>query len=559
MNQIVECVPNFSEGNDNEVLNSISAAISGSKGVSLLNVDPGKATNRTVMTFVGDPDSVVKAAFNAIKVASEKIDMSKHKGEHPRFGATDVCPLVPVANISLKELVPYAQQLAKMVAEELKIPVYLYEHAAKNNKRKNLADVRLGEYEGLQVKLLKKDWKPDFGPTIFNKKSGALAIGVRDFLIAYNINLNTKSTRLANAIAFDVREKGRIKRKGHPVIGEIVKDQKGNPKTIPGSLKNVKAIGWYIEEFGISQISMNLTNINETPVHIVFQEVIKKADKRGVRITGSEIVGLIPLKSMLDTGKYFLKKQNRSIGIPEKDIIDIAIESLGLNQVKKFTPEKNIIEYFLNSLANDKKKNIELTASEFSDEVTRESPAPGGGSVSAYVGSLGASLGAMVANLSSNKRGWENQVEMFSHIADQINVIRNELLLLVDEDSNAFNMIMLAFKLPNNSEKEKKIRLKSINESTIYAAKVPLKVMEKSYECYDLILKLAKEGNQNSISDAGVACLCVYTAIYGAYLNVKINLKDLPNDKSIIERANDILVKSSTKKRNILNYIQGII
>jgi len=559
MNQIVECVPNFSEGNDNEVLNSISAAISGSKGVSLLNVDPGKATNRTVMTFVGDPDSVVKAAFNAIKVASEKIDMSKHKGEHPRFGATDVCPLVPVANISLKELVPYAQQLAKMVAEELKIPVYLYEHATKNNKRKNLADVRLGEYEGLQVKLLKKDWKPDFGPTIFNKKSGALAIGVRDFLIAYNINLNTKSTRLANAIAFDVREKGRIKRKGHPVIGEIVKDQKGNPKTIPGSLKNVKAIGWYIEEFGISQISMNLTNINETPVHIVFQEVIKKADKRGVRITGSEIVGLIPLKSMLDTGKYFLKKQNRSIGIPEKDIIDIAIESLGLNQVKKFTPEKNIIEYFLNSLANDKKKNIELTASEFSDEVTRESPAPGGGSVSAYIGSLGASLGAMVANLSSNKRGWENQVEMFSHIADQINVIRNELLLLVDEDSNAFNMIMLAFKLPNNSEKEKKIRLKSINESTIYAAKVPLKVMEKSYECYDLILKLAKEGNQNSISDAGVACLCVYTAIYGAYLNVKINLKDLPNDKSIIERANDILVKSSTKKRNILNYIQGII
>ena len=559
MNQIVECVPNFSEGNDNEVLNSISAAISGSKGVSLLNVDPGKATNRTVMTFVGDPDSVVKAAFNAIKVASEKIDMSKHKGEHPRFGATDVCPLVPVANISLKELVPYAQQLAKMVAEELKIPVYLYEHATKNNKRKNLADVRLGEYEGLQVKLLKKDWKPDFGPTIFNKKSGALAIGVRDFLIAYNINLNTKSTRLANAIAFDVREKGRIKRKGHPVIGEIVKDQKGNPKTIPGSLKNVKAIGWYIEEFGISQISMNLTNINETPVHIVFQEVIKKADKRGVRITGSEIVGLIPLKSMLDAGKYFLKKQNRSIGIPEKDIIDIAIESLGLNQVKKFTPEKNIIEYFLNSLANDKKKNIELTASEFSDEVTRESPAPGGGSVSAYIGSLGASLGAMVANLSSNKRGWENQVEMFSHIADQINVIRNELLLLVDEDSNAFNMIMLAFKLPNNSEKEKKIRLKSINESTIYAAKVPLKVMEKSYECYDLILKLAKEGNQNSISDAGVACLCVYTAIYGAYLNVKINLKDLPNDKSIIERANDILVKSSTKKRNILNYIQGII
>lgn len=559
MNQIVECVPNFSEGNDIEIIKAISAAISGSKGVSLLNVDPGKATNRTVMTFVGDPESVLKAAFNAIKVASEKIDMSKHKGEHPRFGATDVCPLIPIANISLKELIPYAERLAKVVAEELKMPVYLYGNAAKDSNRINLADVRSGEYEGLKNKLLNKEWKPDFGSTLFNNRTGALAIGVRDFLIAYNINLNTKSTRLANAIAFDVREKGRIKRIGHPVIGEIIKDQNGNPQTIPGSLKHVKAIGWYIKEFGISQISMNLTNVIETPIHVVFEEVIKRANKRGVRITGSEIVGLIPLKSMLDAGKYFLKKQNRSIGIPEEDIIAIAIESLGLNQVKKFIPKKNIIEYYLNSIVNENKKIIELTASEFSDEVTRESPAPGGGSVSAYVGSLGASLGAMVANLSSNKRGWEDKVEMFSHIADQINAIRNDLLYLVDEDSNAFNMIMTAFKLPNSSEEEKNIRRKSINKATIYAAKVPLDVMAKSYDCYDLILKLAKEGNQNSISDAGVACLCVNAAIYGAYLNVKINLKGVSDDKGILNSAKEIFKKSSLEKKNILNYIEEVI
>lgn len=559
MTQIIECVPNFSEGNDKEILDSISLAISTSKGVHLLNVDSGKATNRTVMTFVGDPESVVRAAYNAIKVASEKIDMSKHKGEHPRFGATDVCPLIPVSNISFEELIPYAEKLGKMVADNLKIPVYLYEYAAKNYKKKNLAAVRSGEYEGLKEKLLDKDWKPDFGSTVFNKKSGALALGVRDFLIAYNINLNTKSTRLANAIAFDVREKGRIKRKGHPVIGDIIYDNDGNPQTIPGSLKYVKAIGWYIEEFGVSQISMNLTNITETPIHVVFDEVVKKAEKRGARVTGSELVGLIPLKSMLDAGKYFLKKQNRSIGIPESDIISIAIESLGLNEVKEFNSKKNILEYYLNSIVSKKNKLIDLSVKEFSDEVTRESPAPGGGSVSAYLGTLGSSLGAMVANLSANKRGWEDKVDLFSDLADQINSIRNDLLDLVDEDSVAFNKIMESLKLPKNTKEEIKIRSNSINESSLYAAEVPLRVMKKSYSSYELIDKLAKEGNPNSISDAGVACLCTYSAIYGAYLNVKINLKGMSEDRGIMKEAENIIKKSNFYKDKILKYIEGKI
>ena len=559
MNKLIECVPNFSEGSDKQILDSIAEAISSNKGVTLLNIDPGKATNRTVMTFVGSPEAVIDAAFCAIKVASEKIDMSKHKGEHPRFGATDVCPLIPISNVTFDELVPYAEKLGERVAKELKIPVYLYEYAAKNKERKNLANVRSGEYEGLKEKLTKKTWKPDFGKTFFNKKSGAVAIGVRDFLIAYNINLNTKSTRLANAIAFDVREKGRIKRKGHPVIGDIVYDSKGNPSTIPGSLKHVKAIGWYIEEFGISQISMNLTNINQTPIHVVFDEVSKKAEKRGARVTGSEIVGLIPLKPMLDAGKYFLKKQNRSIGIPEIDIISIAVESLGLNQVKKFIPEKNIIEYYLDTLFDDKKKIIELKATEFSDEVARESPAPGGGSVAAYVGALGSSLGEMVANLSANKRGWEDRVENFSTIANKIDEIRKELLFLVDEDSNSFDRIMASFKLPNNSEEEKKIRLKAIYDSSIYAAEVPLRVMNRSYDSYELIFELAKNGNQNSISDAGVACLCIHAAIYGAYLNVKINLKDISNDQGILKKADQIIKKSSFERDKIISFIEKVI
>ena len=407
-------------------------------------------------------------------------------------------------------------------------------------------------------KISKKEWKPDFGDS-FNKKSGATAIGVRDFLIAYNINLNTKSTRLANAIAFDVREKGRIKRKGHPVVGEIVYDRNGNPENIPGSLKHVKAIGWYIEEFGIAQISMNITNITETPIHIVFNEVSKKAKKRGARVTGSELVGLIPLKSMLEAGKYFLRKQNRSIGIPDADIIKIAVESLGLNQVKEFNTEKNIIEYYLDDISNKNRKLVDLSAKEFTGEVLRESPAPGGGSVSSYVGSLGASLAGMVGNLSCNTRGWEHKVKIFSKIAYEMNKIREDLLFLVDEDSRAFNNIMNAYKMPKNNEEEKKLRSDSIKEATLYAAEVPLQVMSKSYECYKYILKLSKDGNQNSISDTGVACLCVHSAIYGAYLNVKINLVDVSDDRGISKKANLLIKTSKIEKEKILKYIEGKI
>ena len=555
MNQIIECVPNFSEGRNQDIINEISEAISNTKGVHLLNVDPGKATNRTVMTFVGNPDSVINAAFDAIKVASEKIDMSKHRGEHPRFGATDVCPLIPVSNISFDELIPYAEKLARLVSEELNIPTYLYEYAAKEEKRRNLANVRSGEYEGLKKKINSDDWKPDFGKN-FNKKSGATAIGVRDFLIAYNINLNTKSTRLANAIAFDVREKGRIKRKGHPVIGEIVYDKDGNAETIPGSLKYVKAIGWYIEEFGIAQISMNLTNITETPIHTVFEEVVKKANARGASVTGSELVGLIPLKSMIDAGKYFLKKQNRSGGIPEEDIIKIAIESLGLNQVKNFDPNKNIIEYYLDKITNKNGNLIDLSARSFSDEVSRETPAPGGGSVSSYVGALGTSLAGMVANLSCNTRGWENKVEIFSEKAHQVNKIREKLLSLVDEDAHSFNSIMEAYKLPKDTDKNKKNRSKAIKDATLYAAQIPLNIMIESYNSYDLIEFLAKEGNQNSLSDSGVACLCVHAAIHGAYLNVRINLKDVNEGGKIMKKAEKILKESYLIKEKIMNLVE---
>ena len=555
MNQIIECVPNFSEGRNQDVINEISEAISNTKGVYLLNVDPGQATNRTVMTFVGDPGSVISAAFNAIKTASEKIDMSKHTGEHPRFGATDVCPLIPVSNITFDELIPYAEKLAKKVSEELNIPIYLYEYAAREDKRRNLATIRSGEYEGLNKKINSKEWKPDFG-SVFNKKSGATAIGVRDFLIAYNINLNTKSTRLANAIAFDVREKGRIKRKGHPVIGEIVYGKDGKPENIPGSLKHVKAIGWYIEEFGIAQISMNLTNITETPIHNVFEEVVNKANERGASVTGSELVGLIPLKSMIDAGKYFLKKQNRSIGIPEVDIIKIAIESLGLNQVKEFDPNKNIIEYYLDKITNKNGKLVDLSSRNFSDEVSRETPVPGGGSVSSYVGALGTSLAGMVANLSCNTRGWENKVEIFSDKAYKINNVREKLISLVDEDAHSFNSIMEAYKLPKDSEENKQLRSEAIKDATLYAAQIPLNIMIESYKSYEIIEFLAKEGNQSSLSDSGVACLCVHTAIHGAFLNVRINLKDANGGEEIMKKADEILKGSYLKKEKIMKLVE---
>ena len=453
MKQLIECVPNFSEGNDMEIIKQITKEIESIEGLSLLDVDPGKATNRTVVTFVGTPDEVCEAAFQAVKKAAELIDMRHHKGAHPRFGATDVCPLVPVAGITMDETIEYARKLAKRIGEELNIPIYCYENAAFSDVRKNLANCRSGEYEGLKDKLSKPEWKPDFGPAEFNAKAGATAVGARDFLVAYNINLNTTSNRRANAIAFDVREKGRVKREGNKITGKPVLDENGKKVWIPGSLKAVKAIGWFIDEYGIAQISMNLTNISITSVHEAFDEVCKKADERGIRVTGSELVGLVPLKAMIDAGKYFLRKQNRSVGIPEKEIIKIAVKSLGLDDLYKFKPEEKIIEY---KMAADKKKKklVDLTVTGFADETASESPAPGGGSVSAYMGAMGVALGTMVANLSSHKRGWDDRWEEFSDWAEKAKEYHTALLKCVDEDTDAFNRVMAAFGMPKISDEE---------------------------------------------------------------------------------------------------------
>ncbi|RZL37196.1 MAG: glutamate formimidoyltransferase [Pedobacter sp.] len=475
-NRLIECVPNFSEGRDENIIKSITSVIETVEGVKLLDVDPGKATNRTVVTFVGNPDNVIEAAFLAIKKASELIDMSKHSGEHPRMGATDVCPLIPIANISIEETVEYAKKLAKRVAEEINIPTYLYEEAASKPERKNLSTIRSGEYEGLAKKLQNPEWMPDFGQAVFNAKSGATVIGVRDFLIAYNVNLNTKSTKKANAIAFDVREQGRIKRIGDPVTGEIVKDENGNSVREPGSLKFVKAIGWFIKEFDIAQISMNLTDYKTTPVHIAFDEVVKKADQRGIRVTGSEIVGMVPLKVMLDAGIHYLKKQDRSYGVSEKELIHIAVKSLGLDELYPFEPNKKIIEYALNN-QNDSPL-INMTLKDFADETASESPAPGGGSISAFLGVLAFSLTSMVANLSANKRGWENKIAEMSECAYQSQQIKDRLLKLVDEDTKSFNQVMSAMALPKSTDIEKELRDKAIESSNKYAAEVPFKVMQ---------------------------------------------------------------------------------
>jgi len=532
MKKLIECVPNFSEGVNMGIIKQITTQIETVEGVTLLDVDPGKATNRTVVTFVGTPDEVVEAAFRAIKKASELIDMSKHKGEHPRMGATDVCPFVPVSNISMEETVEYARKLAKRVGEELNIPVYCYENAAFKTERRNLAYCRSGEYEALPDKLSKEEWKPDFGPAVFNAKAGATAVGARDFLVAYNVNLNTTSTRRANAIAFDVREKGRT-----------IKDEKGKDVTIPGTLKAVKAIGWFIEEYGVAQISMNLTNIRITPVHIAFDEVCAKAQARGIRVTGSELVGLIPLKALLDAGKYFLRKQQRSVGISEAEIIKIAVKSLGLDDLKPFNPQEKIIEYVLAD--KTKKHLIDMNLCAFAEETASESPAPGGGSISAYVGCLGASLGTMVANLSSHKRGWDDRWEEFSDWAEKGQKIKDDLLYLVDEDTNAFNKIMEAFGLPKGTDEEKAQRKKAIDDATKYAIEIPFRVMQKAYEAMPLIKAMAQNGNPNSVSDAGVGALCIRTAVYGAYLNVQINSAGL-NDKSFVD---DIF----SKAQNIFN------
>ena len=509
MQPIIECVPNFSEGVDLNIIKQITDQLETVEGVRLLNVDPGKATNRTVVTFVGNPEAVIEAAFLAIKKAGELIDMTRHSGEHPRMGATDVCPLIPIANISMEETAKYAQRLAERVGKELQIPTYLYEAAQPDKSRNNLSVIRAGEYEGFFKKIKQPEWKPDFGPAEFDAKRGGTVIGARDFLVAYNINLNTTSTRRANAIAFDVREAGRnIEENG-------VKVNK------PGTLKSVKAIGWYIEEYGVAQISMNLTNINTVPVHIAFDEVCKKADERGIRVTGSELVGLVPLKSLTDAGKYFLQKQQRSTGVSENELIKIAVKSMGLDELGPFKPEERVIEYLLKNKADSKLVN--MTLADFADETASESPAPGGGSISAYVGALGVSLATMVANLSSHKKGWDERWAEFSEWAEKGEQYKNELIKLVDADTKAFNQIMNAFGLPKSTDEEKTARSKAIQNATKYAIEIPFKVMENSYASMEVIKAMADIGNPNSVSDAGVGALCARTAVMGAFMNVRIN------------------------------------
>ena len=549
MKQLIECVPNFSEGSDLSIIKQITNEIESVEGVRLLDVDPGKATNRTVVTFVGEPISVIEAAFRAIKKAAELIDMRKHTGEHPRMGATDVCPLIPVANISMEETAEWAKKLGERVGNELEIPVYLYEDAQKNPERKNLSIIRAGEYEGFSKKILLSEWAPDFGKAIFNAKSGATVIGARDFLVAYNINLNTTSTRRANAIAFDVRESGRK-----------IQNEKGEEIVQPGTLKSVKAIGWFIEEYGVAQISMNLTNVNITPIHIAFDEVCKKANERGVRVTGSELVGLIPLKSLLDAGRYFLEKQQRSVGVSEKEIIHIAVKSLGLDELSEFIPEKKIIEYLLNEEKQDKLVNLSLQ--EFANETASESPAPGGGSIAAYMGSLGISLATMVANLSAHKRAWDDRWKEFSDWAEKGQKIKDELLYLVDEDTNAFNKIMEAFSLPKSSEQEVKTRSEAIQNATKYATEVPLKTMILAYSSFPIIKAMAEIGNPNSISDAGVGALCARSAVIGAYMNVRINaaeLKDEAFKKEILAKAEKIKNDAIKEEEAILKIVYAVI
>lgn len=543
MNKLIECVPNFSEGRDMAVIRQITDAIEKIDGVKLLDVDPGATTNRTVVTFVGTPDEVVEAAFQAIKKAQELIDMRAHKGDHPRFGATDVCPLVPISGVTMEETAEFARRLGKRIGEELGIPVYLYENAASEEKRRNLANNRAGEYEGLKDKLGDPEWKPDSGPAEFNEsvaRSGATAVGARDFLIAVNFNLNTTSTRRANAIAFDVREKGRPKREGNPITGKPIVDAIGEPVMIPGTLKGTKAIGWFIDEYGIAQVSMNITNLSETPLHTAFDEVSEKASARGIRVTGLEIVGLVPKSAIISAGRHYLKKQRRSLGVTESDTIKIAVKSMGLDDLKPFVPTEKIIEYVLE--ADEKRASlVDLTCRGFADETASESPAPGGGSISAYLGALGAALAAMVANLSSHKAGWDDRWEEFSDWAEKGQKIKDELLFLVDEDTNAFNKVMDAFGLPKGSDEEKALRKAAIQEATRYATEIPFRTMESAYESFEIIRAMAESGNPNSVSDAGVGALCARSAVMGAFLNVKINAAGL-NDR---EFADQILARGT--------------
>lgn len=540
MKKLIECVPNFSEGNNMDIIKQITNEIESVEGVRLIDVDPGKATNRTVVTMVGTPDEVCEAAFRAVKKAAELIDMSKHKGAHPRFGATDVCPLVPVANITMEETVEYAHKLAKRIGEEAGIPVYCYESAARVPERKNLAVCRAGEYEAVKERITTERWKPDFGPAQFTEavaKSGVTAVGARNFLIAYNFNLNTTSTRRANAIAFDVRERGRTLREGDPVTGKIVKDEKGNPVMVPGTLKATKAIGWFIEEFGVAQISMNMTDISVTSIHQAFDEVCAKAQARGIRVTGSELVGVVPLKAMLDAGKHYLRMQERSTGIADREIIKIAVKSLGLDELYPFDPDKKIIEYILED--KNQKKLVDLNLTQFVEETASESMAPGGGSISAYMGAMGAALGSMVANLSAHKPGWDARWEEFSNWAEKGKEYHTKLVHLVDEDTNAFNKIMDAVRMPKGNDEEIAARNEAMEEATKFATMVPFQTMELCLGCMDVAKAMAEIGNPNSVTDAGVGALAARSGVLGAFMNVKINAKDL-QDKAW---AADIIAK----------------
>src|SRR5437667_625076 len=529
MQKLIECVPNFSEGRDLNVIRQITDAIESTEGVSLLDVDPGASTNRTVVTFVGDPDAAVEAAFRGIQKAADLIDMRKHKGAHPRMGATDVCPFIPVSNVSWEEAIACAKKLGKRVGEELKIPVYLYERAAKAPSRSNLSVIRAGEYEGFFEKIKDPVWKPDFGPSIFNKTSGGTVIGVRDFLVAYNLNLNTKAVRRANSVAFDVREQGRIKTEDGTPPGKPVLDANGEPVRIPGMLKHVKAIGWYVEEYGIAQVSMNLTNIEQTPLHVAFDACVESASKRGLRVTGSEIVGMVPKKCLVDAGRYFLRKQKSSEGVSEEELIDIAVRSMGLSELKPFDPKEKVIEFKIES--DSKKSLLKMNLREFCNETLSDSPAPGGGSVAALMGALGVSLGGMVANLSAGKRGWDDKFEYFSDWAVKAQQLKDELLALVDEDTAAFNKVMDAFGLPKESAEEKSARSVAVEQATKYAAEIPLKVMEMASRSYELLSEMAEKGNPTSISDVGVGALATRACIGGAALNVRINLAGLKDEK----------------------------
>jgi glutamate formiminotransferase/formiminotetrahydrofolate cyclodeaminase len=560
MSQLIECVPNFSEGRNPAVIEQIAEVIRQTEGVKLLNIDPGKATNRTVITFTGEPSRVVEAAFQAICRAAELIDMKNHHGEHPRFGATDVCPLVPLSGITMEETVEWARKLAKRVGEELDIPVYCYEYAAGSPERVSLANCRAGEYEGLQNKLSQPDWKPDYGPSVWNEviaSTGATAIGARNFLIAYNVNLNTTSVRRANSIAFDVREAGRILREGDLVTGKIITNEAGESVRIPGSLKKVRAIGWYIEEYGIAQISMNLTDTGVTPMHIAFDEVVEKAQLRGIRVTGSELVGLIPLNEMLEAGRYFLRKQQRSTGVSDAELIKIAVRSLGLDELSPFDPQKRIIEYLLEE--GSPQKLIDFSVRKFTEETASESPAPGGGSVAALAGALGASQATMVANLSSHKRGWDDRWEEFSDWADKGKIYYSALLQCVDEDTRAFNRLMDAFGLPKTTTEEKILRKESIQSATLNAMLVPLKVMQLAFGSMEVIKAMAETGNPNSVSDAGVGALCASTAVRGAWLNVKINaggLTDSVKAEEITNEAALIAEKAEKLEKEILKIVE---